>query len=77
VDCAGVDHYQPLGEAPRADGDDRVTSFSMLLDVGGSDDVYLGVNENNTIHHGDRHGLFCDLPGDLESAVADPSPLIH
>lgn len=74
VDYAGQDRYEPFGEAPRADGNEEVTSFSLLLDLGGGEDEYAGGNANNTTRHGNRHGFFVDAPGDLDAALSTVGP---
>ncbi len=70
IDHDGQDSYSSTAGVPRADGDDEVTSFSLWLDLGGADDVYPQSGHNNQIKHGNRHGLFGDLPADLENAAA-------
>jgi len=69
IDYGGRDRYEAVRGAPRADGSDEVTSFAQFFDFGGEVDQYTGEGLNDTIRHGNRHGLFCDLPGDLDEAL--------
>jgi hypothetical protein len=76
VDYAGTDDYADFGKTPRADGDDTVTSFALLLDLGGDEDVYAGGRANNAGHYAPRHGWFIDTPADLATLIADPTPIL-
>ncbi len=69
LDYAGRDRYEGVRGAPRADGNDQVTSFAGQLDFGGAADEYAGEGLNNALRHGNRHGFLGDLPGDLEAAL--------
>lgn len=64
LDLAGADRYASFASVPRADGSDQVTSFSLHIDAGGDVDDFAGTaTPNNTIRHGNRNGVFADLPG--------------
>lgn len=69
IDYAGRDRYDRFRGVPRADGNDRVTSFSLQLDFGGSDDHYPKNGHNNVVRHGNRNGFFGDFKGGLEDAL--------
>jgi hypothetical protein len=71
VDYAGRDHYRRNAGAARAGSNDYHggTSLSLLLDLGGAEDVYAGEGRNGVVRCGGEHGFFADLPGDLTDAL--------
>lgn len=72
-DRGGNDIYDyPAGQA-RAGGNDYHggTSLSLFIDEGGGDDFYNWVGGMNGLITGwPQHGVFCDLPGSIEDALA-------
>ena len=72
VDAAGRDTYERNPGRARAAPNDYHggTCLSLILDLGGDQDSYAGRTEaNNTVHKAGEHGLFADVPGDLQGAL--------
>ncbi|MGD8452123.1 MAG: PDZ domain-containing protein [Phycisphaerae bacterium] len=73
VDAAGCDDYATVPGRVRASPNDYHggASLSLLLDLGGGEDRYAGQTQpNNTITVQPEHGLFADVPGTLDDALA-------
>ena len=72
LDAAGRDSYLKNSGQARASGNDYHggTSMSLILDLGGDQDLYAGsTGPNNAIRHTQAHGFFADVPGTLPDAL--------
>lgn len=72
LDESGRDRYHGLADTVRARPNDYHGGkcFSLLLDLGGAEDVYEAAGVNDTIRHHPEHSLLVDMPGDLQDALA-------
>ncbi len=72
LDGGGLDRYLKNGGRARASGNDYHggTSLSLILDLGGDEDLYSGSPAaNNRIRHTQEHGFFADVPTTLPEAL--------
>lgn len=76
-DYAGNDVYQQCPDAPRADGDEEVSSFALQLDFGGGADHYGAEPRGGMIRHGNRHGFLADFAGSTEGATRELERLMR
>lgn len=68
IDREGRDRYDSRRAVPRADADAGRTCFSLMIDLGGDEDLYAGGSPNNAIRHTNGHGFLADLPSSTPTA---------